>query len=65
MAAMRRGQAVMQQMLLSGDDSFDSMNLMRFMSAFSVMLLVPLAVLTEGPAEFVNTVVDNMLEVGG
>lgn len=56
-------QAVMQQMLLSGSESLDSMNLMRFMSLFAVALLVPLAIATEGPSAFVDTVTANMLQV--
>eukprot|EP00873_Tetraselmis_striata_P045451 jgi/Tetstr1/465715/TSEL_010340.t1 len=54
------GIAVMQQMLLSGAEGFDSVNLMRFMSLFAVVMLIPLALFLEGPLAFVNTVSDNM-----
>lgn len=56
-------QAVMQQMLLSGAEGFDSVNLMRFMSLFAVVMLIPLALFLEGPLAFVNTVSDNMQAV--
>ena len=55
--ATRALKTVLQHVLLSSEDEkLDSMNLLRFMSMFAVLLLVPAVAIFEGPTKFVSTV---------
>ena len=55
--ATRALKTVLQHILLSSEDEkLDSMNLLRFMSMFAMLLLIPAAAIFEGPTKFIGTV---------
>ena len=49
--AARAVKSCMQELLLSRESALDSMNLLRYMSAFSAATLLPMALALEGPTE--------------
>ena len=47
----RAVKSCMQELLLGGESALDSMNLLRYMSAFSAVTLLPMALALEGPTD--------------
>ena len=55
--ATRALKTVLQHILLSSEEEkLDSMNLLRFMSMFAMLLLIPAVAIFEGPTKFISTV---------
>lgn len=58
--ATRALKAVLQAVLLnSSEEKLSSMNLLRYMTAIVIVLLVPIVLLTEGPTKIYDVFVDN------
>uniref|UniRef100_A0A061R9V5 Solute carrier family 35 member e4 n=2 Tax=Tetraselmis sp. GSL018 TaxID=582737 RepID=A0A061R9V5_9CHLO len=59
-ATVSRGlKSVLQHILLSSsEDKLDSMNLLRYMSTFAVLMLVPGVLILEGPTRFLATLAE-------
>mmetsp|Transcript_1645 Transcript_1645/g.4737 ORF Transcript_1645/g.4737 Transcript_1645/m.4737 type:complete len:332 (-) Transcript_1645:333-1328(-) len=53
--------AVLQAVLLnSSEEKMSSMNLLRFMTGFVIVILVPIAMVTEGPTKILDVFQDNL-----